>query len=62
MLYMMASAAWIASRTFGLTTGCISWPYGLIYQIREIRAGKGASADLENEIFGMRRSGREPGR
>lgn len=33
-----------------------------MYQMREIRAGKGASAVLEKVMFGRRRSGREPGR
>lgn len=33
-----------------------------MYQIREMREERGASAVLENVIWGRRRSGREPGR
>lgn len=51
----MASAAWMAERTLGFTTGAISWPYGFMYQIREMRAGRGASVALENEMLGRRR-------
>ena len=59
---MTASAASIASTALGLGRGRISWPYGLMYQIRLMRAGSGSSDSLEKAMLGWRRVERDPGR
>ena len=58
---MATSAFLMASRTLGFGDGCISWPYGLMYQIRWMREGRSSEVDLEKRMFGVRRVGRVPG-
>lgn len=48
--------------TRGLMGNLISWPYGLMYHSRAMRAGRSSSSVLEKSMAGLRRDGKEPGR
>lgn len=59
---MTAWAESSAARTAGLAASRISWPKGLMYHSRSIRAGRSSSWVLEKAMYCLRRVGREPGR
>lgn len=60
---MTQSASLSADRTLGFGDGIIGWPYGLMYQIREMGEGRVGTdvGDLWKRMEGFRREGCEPG-
>lgn len=63
---MLYTTAWqsslMADTTFGFAGGRISWPYGLMYQMRSMREGRSSSSVLLKMMFCLRRVGKDPGR
>lgn len=57
----MALAEDRAARTRGFALSRISAPYGLMYQMRDIREGRSEMRDLEKEMFWRRSVGWVPG-